>query len=127
MKKLSGLFVALCLAGLAQPSVLAQESNNALVPLPSLDDFTKGKDGWAFGLGAGIEYESAYEGSDEFGFELDPAGAVQWRKGDDIFYFAGEAIGWMAALWLATKATWVFLVSAADLVNKTMVLAQSWH
>ncbi|RUO17941.1 MipA/OmpV family protein, partial [Aliidiomarina iranensis] len=40
------------------------------------------------------EYESAYEGSDEFGFEPQPAGAVQWRSGDDIFFFAGEALGW---------------------------------
>ena len=104
MKKLTGLFVALCLAGLAQPSVLAQEAKTALVPLPSLDDFTKGQDGWAFGLGAGIEYESAYEGSDEFGLELDPAGAVQWRKGDDIFYFAGEAIGWRGL----RNDTWLF-------------------
>lgn len=94
MKKFTGLLLVLCAIGLVQPSVLAQQAKTALAPLPSLDDFTKGKDGWAFGLGAGIEYESAYEGSDEFGFELDPAGAVQWRRGDDIFYFAGEAIGW---------------------------------
>jgi outer membrane scaffolding protein for murein synthesis (MipA/OmpV family) len=65
-----------------------------LVPLPSVDDFTRGQDGWAFGLGLGVEYESAYEGADEFGVEVDPAGAVQWRRGDDIFFWAGEALGW---------------------------------
>ncbi|WP_026375410.1 MipA/OmpV family protein [Aestuariibacter salexigens] len=75
-------------------SAFAQTQKNALVPLPSLDDFTKGEDGWAFGLGIGVEYETAYEGSDEFGLELQPAGAVQWRSGDNIFYFAGEAFGW---------------------------------
>lgn len=75
-------------------TAFAQPENNALVPLPSLDDFTKGKDGWAFGLGLGVEYETAYEGSDEFGLELQPAGAVQWRNGNNIFYFAGEAFGW---------------------------------
>ncbi|WP_462168210.1 MipA/OmpV family protein [Pseudoalteromonas lipolytica] len=93
MKKFLPIFLS-CIYGLATPSVLALEDREALVPLPSLDDFTKGKDGWSFGLGAGVEYETAYEGSDEFGFELQPAGAVQWRKGDNIFYFAGEAFGW---------------------------------
>ncbi|WP_448565450.1 MipA/OmpV family protein [Thalassotalea ganghwensis] len=48
----------------------------------------------AIGLGLGVEYESAYEGSDEFGIEVDPAGAVQWRQDNDIFYWAGEALGW---------------------------------
>lgn len=104
MKNITGLFVALCLTGLAHQTAFAQEQNAALVPLPSLDDFSKGKDGWAFALGAGIEYESAYEGSDEFGLEVDPAGAIQWRSGDDIFYFAGEAIGWRAL----RAETWLF-------------------
>ncbi|WP_417657218.1 MipA/OmpV family protein [Pseudidiomarina aestuarii] len=94
MKKFTGLLLALCVNGLAVQTAMAQDEGTALVPLPSLDDFTKGKDGWAFALGGGIEYESAYEGSDEFGFEIDPAGAIQWRKGDNIFYFAGEALGW---------------------------------
>lgn len=73
---------------------MAQENNAVLVPLPSVDDFSKGENGWAFGIGLGVEYESAYEGSDEFGFEVQPAGALQWRKGDNIYYFAGEAFGW---------------------------------
>ena len=75
-------------------TAIAQDKKSALVPLPSVDDFTRGEDGWAFGLGLGVEYESAYEGSDEFGFEIQPAGAVQWRDGDHIYYFAGEAFGW---------------------------------
>lgn len=90
-------FALLCLtiASLLVPfSAFTQESNSALVPLPSLDDFSKGNDGWAVGLGLGVEYETAYEGSDEFGLEIQPAGAVQWRSGDNIFYFAGEAFGW---------------------------------
>lgn len=52
----------------------------------------------------GIEYESAYEGSDEFNFEVDPAGALQWRSGDDIFYWAGEALGWRGL----RSDTWLF-------------------
>lgn len=91
-----------------QPA-LAQDGKTALVPLPSLDDFTKGEDGWAFGLGLGVEYESAYEGSDEFGFEAQPAGAVQWRRGDNIFYFAGEALGWRGL----RADTWLFEATVA--------------
>ncbi|WP_339879312.1 MipA/OmpV family protein [Pseudidiomarina gelatinasegens] len=94
MKKVTGLLLALCTSALCFQTALAQEEKAALVPLPSLDDFTRGQDGWAFGLGLGVEYESAYEGSDEFGFEIQPGGAVQWRRGDDIFFFAGEALGW---------------------------------
>ncbi|NBB93568.1 MAG: MipA/OmpV family protein [Gammaproteobacteria bacterium] len=94
MKKLANVLLAVSLSPLFFQTALAQEERTALVPLPSIDDFTQGEDGWAFGLGLGVEYESAYEGSDEFGFEVQPAGAVQWRRGDDIFYFAGEALGW---------------------------------
>ncbi len=60
--------------------------------------------GWALGLGLGVEYESAYEGSDEYGFEVDPAGAVQWRSGDNIFFWAGEALGWRGL----RSETWLF-------------------
>ncbi|RUO20130.1 MipA/OmpV family protein [Aliidiomarina haloalkalitolerans] len=94
MKKFTGLLALALIPTLLLQPALAQEERTALVPLPSLDDFTRGQDGWAFGLGLGIEYETAYEGSDEFGFEVDPAGAVQWRRGNDIFFFAGEAFGW---------------------------------
>ena len=94
MKKFAGLLLVMLVHGFFFQSVLAQDGKTALVPLPSVDDFTRGNDGWGIGLGLGIEYESAYEGSDEFGFEVDPAGAVQWRSGDDIFFWAGEALGW---------------------------------
>jgi outer membrane scaffolding protein for murein synthesis (MipA/OmpV family) len=94
MKKTLTLLMVVTIITSVFNTVLAQEDNTALVPLPSLNDFTKGDDGWAFGLGFGVEYETAYEGSDEFGLEIQPAGAVQWRSGDNIFYFAGEAFGW---------------------------------
>ena len=94
MKKFTGLLLVVFIHAVFFQTALAQDGKTALVPLPSLDDFTRGKDGWSFGLGLGVEYESAYEGSDEFGFEVQPAGAVQWRRGDDIFFFAGEALGW---------------------------------
>lgn len=94
MKTSARFLLASALFALGLQSGWSQERAAALVPLPSVDDFTKGEDGWAFGLGLGVEYESQYEGSDEFGFEATPAGAVQWRSGDDIFFFAGEALGW---------------------------------
>ena len=64
--------------------VNATETRTPLVPLPSVVDFTDG-DGWGVGLGLGVEYETAYEGSDEFELEVDPAGGVQWRTGDHLF------------------------------------------
>ena len=94
MKKLTGLLLMLSMLGSYHQAALAQDGKAALVPLPSVDDFTRGNDGWGFGLGFGVEYESAYEGSDEFGFEVEPAGAVQWRRGNDVFFWAGEALGW---------------------------------
>jgi MipA family protein len=94
MRYLTGLLAVVLMQTLALQAASAQDGKTALVPLPSVDDFTRGEDGFSFGLGLGVEYESAYEGSDEFGFEANPAGAVQWRRGDDIFYFAGEALGW---------------------------------
>ena len=104
MKKFTGLLLAVCFHALFFQTALAQDGKTALVPLPSVDDFTRGNDGWAFGLGLGVEYESAYEGSDEFGVEVDPAGAVQWRKGDNIFYWVGEALGWRGL----RSDTWLF-------------------
>jgi len=94
VRKFTGLLLAICAPAFFVQTALAQDEKTALVPLPSLDDFTRGEDGWGFGLGLSVEYESAYEGSDEFDFEVSPAGAVQWRKDDDIFYWAGEALGW---------------------------------
>ncbi|WP_207062087.1 MipA/OmpV family protein [Motiliproteus sp. SC1-56] len=94
MKKAKGLLLGVFIHTLFFQVALAGDGTTALVPLPSIEDFTRGDDGWGFGLGLSVEYESAYEGSDEYGFEVDPAGAVQWRSGDDIFFWAGEALGW---------------------------------
>ena len=109
MKMFTGLLLATFLQGFFFQTVLAQDGKKSLVPLPSVDDFTRGNDGWGFGLGLGVEYESAYEGSDEFGFEVDPAGAVQWRSGDDIFFWAGEALGWRGL----RSNTWLFEAAVA--------------
>lgn len=94
MKRFTTLLLALLVQSMFSQVALAQDAKTALVPLPSVDDFSKGEDGWSLGLGFGIEYETAYEGSDEFGLEIEPAGGLQWRNGDDVFFFAGEALGW---------------------------------
>ena len=107
MKKFTGLLLAAFIHALFFQTASAQDGKKTLVPLPSVEDFTRGNDGWAFGLGLSVEYESAYEGSDEYDFEVDPAGAVQWRSGDDIFYWAGEALGWRGLrsdIWLFDAA-----------------------
>lgn len=65
----------------------------SLVPLPSVLDFTDGH-GWGIALGVGLEYEAAYDGSDEYEFELDPAGAIQWRSGSHMVFWEGTELGW---------------------------------
>jgi outer membrane scaffolding protein for murein synthesis (MipA/OmpV family) len=64
-----------------------------LFPLPFTPDYTRGS-GWGVALGLGVEYETAYAGSDEYGFELDPAGAIQWRKGNHLFSWEGLELSW---------------------------------
>ncbi|NAW65507.1 MipA/OmpV family protein [Photobacterium halotolerans] len=106
MKKIALQVAALLGALSCYGSVNAAEARTSLVSLPSLDDFTDG-DGWGVGLGLGLEYESAYEGSDEFELEIEPAGGVQWRTGDQLFYWVGLAIGWRSLV----KDAWLVQTS----------------
>jgi outer membrane scaffolding protein for murein synthesis (MipA/OmpV family) len=97
-------FLAALLVGLATgPTAKGQDQAvEALVPLPSVFDFTRGG-GWGIALGAGVEYEAAYDGSDEYEFELDPAGAIQWRTGNHLVFWEGMELGWrgrVADVWL---------------------------
>jgi outer membrane scaffolding protein for murein synthesis (MipA/OmpV family) len=93
------LIASLGLPGL----VIGQETDNAaLVPLPSVLDFTRGG-GWGVALGAGVEYGTAYDGSDEYELEVEPAGAVQWRTGNHLLFWEGIELGWrsrLASVWL---------------------------
>lgn len=52
----------------------------------------------------GVEYEYGYEGADEYDFEIDPAGAVQWRSGDHMSFWAAEVLGWRGL----RSETWFF-------------------
>ncbi|MGA0334412.1 MAG: MipA/OmpV family protein, partial [Kiritimatiellia bacterium] len=65
--------------------------------LPSVPDFTRGS-GWGLALGLGVEVESAYDGSDEYELELEPAGALQWRSGNQMVYWEGFQLGWRGRL-----------------------------
>lgn len=69
------------------------EEEAPLFPLPFTPDFTRGG-GWGFALGAGVEYETAYAGSDEYAFELDPAVFIQWRTGNHLFSWEGLELSW---------------------------------
>ena len=69
------------------------EEGAPLFPLPFTPDFTRGS-GWGIALGLGVEYETAYAGSDEYEFELDPAGAIQWRTGNHLFSWEGLELSW---------------------------------
>ena len=84
------------------PALAAEPTTEALVPLPSILDFTDG-DGWGIALGMSAEYESAYDGADETELEVEPAGAVQYRKGYHLFFWEGMELGWrgrLADVWL---------------------------
>jgi outer membrane scaffolding protein for murein synthesis (MipA/OmpV family) len=45
-------------------------------------------------LGAGVELESAYDGSDEYELELEPAGALHYRLDNHLFFWEGYELGW---------------------------------
>ena len=81
----------------AGPALGDGPGEQALVPLPSVLDFTRGE-GFGVALGAGIEYENAYDGADERELEVEPAGAVHYRKGDHLFFWEGFELGWRGRL-----------------------------
>jgi outer membrane scaffolding protein for murein synthesis (MipA/OmpV family) len=99
--RLSAL-VAMSSLLISGPALAAEPTTEALVPLPSILDFTDG-DGWGVALGASVEYENAYDGADETELEVEPAGAVHYRKGDHLFFWEGMELGWrgrLADVWL---------------------------
>ena len=67
-------------------------SKDPIVPLPSVLDFTEGG-GWGFAIGLSVEGENAYDGSDEYEVGVEPAGAVQYRVDDAIFFWEGTKLG----------------------------------
>lgn len=99
-----GTSIAILAIGLffAGHAIAQGENELPLVPLPSVFDFTRGG-GWGVALGVGVEYETAYDGSDEYEFAIGPAGAIQWRTGNHLFFWEGMELGWrgrLADVWL---------------------------
>ncbi len=89
------LLLVLLLAG-------CSASANTLFPTPSVPDITNG-DGWTIGVGAGFEYESEYDGSDDYGVEVEPSFIVQKRQGRHMWFLEGQELGWrgrLNGLWL---------------------------
>jgi outer membrane scaffolding protein for murein synthesis (MipA/OmpV family) len=98
--------LVLLLAAAGTAAAQTPQDELPLVPSPSIFDFTRGS-GWGFALGVAAEYESAYDGSDEMELELEPAGAIQWRRGNHLFFWEGIELGWRARLaddWLVQLA-----------------------
>jgi outer membrane scaffolding protein for murein synthesis (MipA/OmpV family) len=100
------LTLGISLSSLITGTLMAQENQDPLVPSPSVFDFTRGS-GWGVALGFSLEYGSAYDGSDEYAFEVDPAGAIQWRTGNQLIFWEGLEAGWrsrLANVWLVQLA-----------------------
>jgi len=85
--------IVMAMTALNLTAAHAEEDAAPLFPLPFTPDFTRGS-GWGVALGLGVEYETSYAGSDEYEFELDPAGAIQWRKGNHLFSWEGLELSW---------------------------------
>ncbi|MFO7684925.1 MAG: hypothetical protein R6V60_02440, partial [Desulfobacterales bacterium] len=88
-----GIILSILLLSFGFNDVRAENDELPLVPLPSVFDFTRGA-GWGIALGVGVEYGNAYDGSDEYEFEIEPAGAIQYRTGNHLFFWEGIEAGW---------------------------------
>lgn len=101
-----GIILSILLLSFGFNDVRAENDELPLVPLPSVFDFTRGA-GWGIALGVGVEYGNAYDGSDEYEFEIEPAGAIQYRTGNHLFSWEGIEAGWRGCLaekWLVQLA-----------------------
>jgi outer membrane scaffolding protein for murein synthesis (MipA/OmpV family) len=68
-----------------------------LFPMPSVPDVTDA-DGWTIALGASLEYEAEYDGSDEYGTEAEPGFVIQKRSGSHMWFLEGQELGWRGRL-----------------------------
>lgn len=90
---LAGLIAGTIVIAAQALPLAAEEMNRPLVPLPSVFDFSRG-DGWGVALGGTVEYGNAYDGADEYEFEVEPAGAIHYRAGNHLFFWEGIELGW---------------------------------
>jgi outer membrane scaffolding protein for murein synthesis (MipA/OmpV family) len=102
-----GLILVMLINSIFFDDARAENDELPLVPSPSVFDYTRGT-GWGIALGVGVEYGNAYDGSDEYEFEIEPAGAIQYRTGNNLFFWEGIELGWrnrFADKWLVQLAT----------------------
>ena len=77
----------------AAPAARAQEvAGDALIPLPSVMDFTRGN-GFGLALGGSFEYSPAYEGANQYDRDWKGAGAVQWRRDNQMLFLEARENG----------------------------------
>jgi outer membrane scaffolding protein for murein synthesis (MipA/OmpV family) len=101
-----GLILVMLINSIFFDDARAENDELPLVPSPSVFDYTRGT-GWGIALGVGVEYGNAYDGSDEYEFEIEPAGAIQYRTGNNLFFWEGIELGWrnrLADKWLVQLA-----------------------
>ncbi|MEP1448012.1 MAG: MipA/OmpV family protein [Paraglaciecola sp.] len=77
-------------------------------PLASVTDHTKG-DGFAQSIGINLEYSPVFDGSDEYGIEFQVAGAIQFRKGNHLFFLEGFNIDGLELGWRSMVTNNYFL------------------
>ena len=102
------------------PQAAQAEDEAPLFPLPFTPDFTRGG-GWGLAFGAGVEYENAYSGSDEYGLEVDPALAVQWRTGNHLFSWEGLGFRGLLARTIdgMSRSIWGWMVNVKRVTRMT--------
>jgi outer membrane protein len=93
MRKLTQIAIIVAAMTALNLTAAHAEEVGPLFPLPFTPDFTRGS-GWGVALGFGVEYETAYAGSDEYEVELDPAVAIQWRAGNHLFSWEALELSW---------------------------------
>lgn len=95
------LFTSITLGSifLALPvSALAQDQYTHAISVASIADHTKG-DGFVPSFGANLEYSPVFDGSKEYGIEVQGGGALQYRSGKNLFFLEGfnidgAELGW---------------------------------
>jgi outer membrane protein len=90
----------------------AEINHLPLVPLPSVIDYTHGN-GWSGGVGFKAESAAVFHGSNHYEIYIKPEGAVQWRNGDNIFFWEGFDLNYAELGWRGlVKEKWLLEAGA---------------
>ncbi len=101
-KNVSNLIILLVAQILVSANSFAEPKGLALIPLPSIADYTSG-DGWASAVGLKMAHSSVYDGADTYALEINPEFAIQWRSAEHVFFLDaanidGLELGWRALM-----------------------------